>query len=403
MSVANGWSEVSLGRLLTKSDEMIGLDPQQEYKEITVRLWGRGVALRRIVTGAEIASIRRNRVHANEFILSRIDARNGAMGLVPEALDGAVVSSDFPVFSVDTKRLLPAFIGWLCRTQGFVDSCRHVSEGTTNRVRLKEEKFYQLKIPLPPLEEQRRIVAKIEHLAAKIDEAKGLRNASYHETGIVVNRASSAVFLGLNAPRHPLGELLRETSRNGLSARPADNPPGAPILRISAGTSREDGIVDESDFKYLEVNEQQIETYGLAPGDLLACRFNGNLHYVGRFSLFKGESGEVRLHPDKLIRFRVDKARVLPEYVRSAMNSSVGREAIESFCQTTAGNIGISAKNLNTVRLPVPSLAEQRRIVAYLDGLQAKVDELKRLQAQTAAELDALLPSLLDRAFKGEL
>ena len=51
-----------------------------------------------------------------------------------------------------------------------------------------------------------------------------------------------------------------------------------------------------------------------------------------------------------------------------------------------------------------PSLVqEQRRIVAYLDGLQAKVDRLKALQAQTRAELDALLPSILDRAFKGEL
>ena len=53
--------------------------------------------------------------------------------------------------------------------------------------------------------------------------------------------------------------------------------------------------------------------------------------------------------------------------------------------------------------LPVPPLPEQRRIVAYLDDLQAKVDQLKTLQAQTAAELDALLPSILDRAFRGEL
>lgn len=56
--------------------------------------------------------------------------------------------------------------------------------------------------------------------------------------------------------------------------------------------------------------------------------------------------------------------------------------------------------------IPFPrkvSLVEQRRIVAYLDDLQAKVDTLKALQAQTAAELDALLPSVLDKAFKGEL
>lgn len=63
--------------------------------------------------------------------------------------------------------------------------------------------------------------------------------------------------------------------------------------------------------------------------------------------------------------------------------------------------------NQDTVtRIPFPTqirLGEQRRIVAHLDSLQAKVDGLKRLQEQTAAELDALLPSILDKAFKGEL
>jgi type I restriction enzyme S subunit len=58
---------------------------------------------------------------------------------------------------------------------------------------------------------------------------------------------------------------------------------------------------------------------------------------------------------------------------------------------------------LRAFRLPVPPVPEQRRIVAYLDDLQAKVDCVKALQGQTKAELDALLPSILDKAFKGEL
>ena len=59
--------------------------------------------------------------------------------------------------------------------------------------------------------------------------------------------------------------------------------------------------------------------------------------------------------------------------------------------------------DLAPLQIPVPPLPEQRRIVAELDVLQAEVDALKRLQAGTATELDALLPSVLDRAFKGEL
>jgi type I restriction enzyme S subunit len=67
------------------------------------------------------------------------------------------------------------------------------------------------------------------------------------------------------------------------------------------------------------------------------------------------------------------------------------------------GQANVNSKKLKALPLSLPPLPEQRRIVAYLDGLQAKVDELKRLQADSAAELDALLPAILDRAFKGQL
>lgn len=63
----------------------------------------------------------------------------------------------------------------------------------------------------------------------------------------------------------------------------------------------------------------------------------------------------------------------------------------------------LALHRIGSTEIPLPPLAEQRRIVAELDALQSEVDALKRLQAETAAELDALLPALLDRAFKGEL
>ncbi len=63
----------------------------------------------------------------------------------------------------------------------------------------------------------------------------------------------------------------------------------------------------------------------------------------------------------------------------------------------------MNLKDLEKLTIPIPPLSEQHCIVAYLDDLQAKVDGLKQLQAETEAELNALLPSILDKAFKGEL
>jgi type I restriction enzyme S subunit len=90
---------------------------------------------------------------------------------VPEELDGAVVTNDFPVFCVNSDRLLPEYLKWFSRTEGFVGLCRAASEGTTNRVRLKEERFLAMELPLPPFPEQQRIVARIEELTGRVDQA----------------------------------------------------------------------------------------------------------------------------------------------------------------------------------------------------------------------------------------
>ncbi len=175
--MTSGWESVALGDVLKRTAESVTLEPSETYKEVTIRIWGKGVTLRRNVLGAEIAAERRFVVRPKQFILSRIDARNGALGLVPDFLDGAVVTNDFPAFNVNMARLEPAFLGWMSRTAAFIDWCKAASEGTTNRVRLVESRFLGTHILLPPLEEQRRIVARVEALAARIEEARGLRKS----------------------------------------------------------------------------------------------------------------------------------------------------------------------------------------------------------------------------------
>jgi type I restriction enzyme S subunit len=401
MTSTNGWSLVPLGEAVTHRKEFVQIDDLSTYKRCRVQLHAQGVVLRDEVEGSLIKTKSQQVCRTNEFLVAEIDAKMGGFGLVPPELEGAVVSSHYFLFTPKLDRLDPQFLGYYCRTPAFREQV--TSRGTTNYAAIRPSHVLGYTIPLPPLEEQRRIVARIDRLAAKIEEALALRSRAGGEQQAMLSRANSALFEAVQAPRHSLGDLLREKSRNGLSIAPRSGPPGHQILRISAGTSRDDGVVDESDFKFVDANENELRDYTLECGDLLACRFNGNLHYVGKFSMFTGYSGQQLLHPDKLIRFRVDSRRVLPEYVRDIMNSSLGRVAIETFCQTTAGNIGISAKNLNTVMIPVPPLEEQQRIANLAAGLKSRRDELKQMHRQTVGELNAMLPSILDRAFKGAL
>ncbi len=171
------WPKVRLGDVLHRAEEIAAPVSDTEYREITVRLWGKGVVERRRVPGTRLVGNRHFLARAGQFITSRIDARNGAMGIVPQELDGAVVTNDFPLFHLRADRLVPSFLGWLSRTPAFVELCQRASEGTTNRVRLKEDRFLALNIPLPPLAEQGRVVARIEELAAERSLSIGMRQS----------------------------------------------------------------------------------------------------------------------------------------------------------------------------------------------------------------------------------
>jgi type I restriction enzyme S subunit len=153
--------------------------------------------------------------------------------------------------------------------------------------------------------------------------------------------------------------------------------------------------VDESDFKYVSLSPSEIKNATLRQGDLLACRYNGNLRFVGRFSLYLGESGRTQVNPDKLIRFRVDTARHDPRFVCFSMNAAVTRTGIEAMCATTAGNIGLSAGRIKTVPLALPPLAEQRRIVAKVDQLMALVDQLETQLSASRATAKNLLEAVV--------
>jgi len=118
--------------------------------------------------------------------------------------------------------------------------------------------------------------------------------------------------------------------------------------------------------------------------------------------LFRGEI-ENCVHQNHVIRIRPNQQNVLPEFLNTFLNSPAGQDAVQGQSRTSSGLRTLSVGRIKAIAVPVAPLAEQRRIVAELDALQAEVDALKRLQAETAAELDALLPAILDRAFKGEL
>jgi type I restriction enzyme S subunit len=390
------WPMTTLGSILSKSEDWITPEPDKEYNEVTVRLWGKGVVLRGKVTGSEVTGSRRLRVRANQFILSRIDARNGATGLVPNSLDGAVVTNDFPVYSLNNERVSPSFLNWMSKTATFVELCKRASEGTTNRVRLKEDRFLSTEAPLPPLPEQRRIVARIDSLAAKIEEARGGRERVTVETEALITSTRRKTFSNNQYPVIRLVEAC-ESIIDNLHSNPVYTDEGVPCIRSpDVGWGKLDLLnarkTSEQEFRRRTVRGEP------SVGDIVLVREGGG---TGKAALIR--QGERFSLGQRVMMLRPKKDSILPEFfLHQLLSPTIQDDQIVPLSKGSASpHLNIGA--LEKFSFQVPSLPDQHRIVDYLDGLQAKMDALEKLQTETAAELAALLPSILDKAFKGEL
>jgi type I restriction enzyme S subunit len=135
-----------------------------------------------------------------------------------------LVTNDFPLFDVKAERLSPGNLQWLCRTASFVELCQRASEGTTNRVRLKEGEFIALEVPLPPLPEQQRIVARIDDASSEILRGMGLRKHADFDADALMAASRRAFLSALLADVVPLQNLctaiIDNLHRNCITSRP---------------------------------------------------------------------------------------------------------------------------------------------------------------------------------------
>lgn len=147
-----------IGSFLTRRKEAIDIQDGILYKRVTVSTKGGNITIRDEKDGKLIGTKKQFVIHEGQFLLSKIDARNGAYGVVPEIAEGAIITGNFWTYDVDYKRINPQFLTLVTKTQQFLDFAEKSSNGTTNRHYLQEDAFLNQQIPLPSLEEQEKIL-----------------------------------------------------------------------------------------------------------------------------------------------------------------------------------------------------------------------------------------------------
>lgn len=396
------WPTVALGELLSPALREQKVDPSGEYPLLGVRLDGQGPFHRETVLGTQTSASRLYEARAGDFIYSRLFAWRGAFGLIEPELDGHFVSNEFPTFVPKGGRLDPKYLRYWFRLPDVLRRVEADCSGSTplTRNRYKEHFFFALKIPLPPLNKQRRIVARIEELAAKVEKAKRARIESARETGALKDSYLRLLFEKLRrSPNLEVGELC--DVRGGIQKSP-DRAPGAnPVRYVTVAHVQRDRL-DITDERYFEVVPEELERWRLKSGDVLIIEGNGSADQIGRACLFRGEIQDC-VHQNHVIRLRPDARKLDPEYLNVFLNSPAGRDEVQALSRTTSGLRTLSVGRIRSIKLPVPSFPEQRRFVEQARAHGATINQSRVLQSETAAELNAMLPAILDKAFNGEL
>jgi type I restriction enzyme S subunit len=379
------WPLEKLGSVLDKSENWIEVQPDKEYSEVTVRLWGKGVNLRGTKIGSEIGSSRRLSVSEGQFIISRIDARHGACGLVPKNLDGAVVTNDFPVFTPKENKILPRYLELISKTHFFVDACKRASEGTTNRVRLKEPRFFNIEIPLPDIAVQKVVVDKVDFALGKLEEIKLLRSSLLDDAQAMLSSAFHKIIEGaVYKPMSKVAPLERRKVEIDVNAE-------YPELGVRCFGN---GTFHKPILNGMDVGTKKL--YQMVPGDLV---FSNVFAWEGAIAVVKKED-EGRLGSHRFITCLPKSGVVTADFLCFYFLTTEGLEKIQAASPGGAGrNRTLGLKKLENIEVPVPDYDKQ----LWFNQLQSYVEKIKQAQSENATELEALMPSILDKAFKGEL
>ncbi|MFT6906017.1 MAG: type I restriction enzyme S subunit [Oleiphilaceae bacterium] len=374
-----------LSEILSRAKKTIIIEDSKIYKRITIKMNGKGVLLRDKVKGDKIGTKKQFIVNKEQFILSKIDARNGAFGVIPDDCDQGVITGNFWTFNVDEELANIEYLNFISQTPSFVDFCIRASEGTTNRKYLDEKMFLSQKVELPDLVTQSEIVNKANLIQKNINKIKIERELQIEFCLSVLDNTFQEIIA--DAPYKTMAEVAPIVRRKQDISFDGKYP------ELGARSFGK-GIFHKPTLIGSELEWQKL--FNIHSGDLVMSNIKA---WEGAIAA-AGERDKDRVASHRYItcvpKTDITNAKFLSFYLLS-------NEGIEKIRDASPGsadrNRTLGMRRLEKIEVPVPNYNEQ----LWFNKLQKKVSEIKDAQKENETELIALMPSILDKAFKGEL
>jgi type I restriction enzyme S subunit len=329
-----------------------------------------------------------------DVLVARMPDPLGRACLYPGGSTPAVTAVDVCILRPGSGSVDLRWLMWWLNAPQFREEVAGRQSGTT-RKRISRKNLGAIRFPLPPVAEQRRIAAAIEEHLSRLEAAE--RSLAAARSRIAAYRSAILSAATDHYETVDLEELVTEL-RYGTSVKCSYDATGPPVVRIP---NVQGGVIELSDLKYATDEQLDLSPFSLKGGDLLFVRTNGSRDLIGRVACVDGAEGMA--FASYLIRVRPDPARLDSRFAVIALSAPKARAAIEAKAATTAGQYNLNLAALRSLRIPLPSIEQQRSIVAEVEhrltaaiAMEAEIDRALRQSA-------ALRRAILARASRGEL
>jgi type I restriction enzyme, S subunit len=350
-------------------------------------------------------AMKRSAVAPGDVLLNITGASIGRIAWVPEDLSTANVNQH--VCRIRLKpEACPPFVSLFFSSEGGQAQIMGSQFGTT-RQGLNYGQVRALKVPLPPLPEQRAIARAL----CSVQVAKEARQRE-----VELERERKAALMQHLFTRGTRSEPLKQTQagevpeswevfrfaqliasgpQNGLYKPASEYGEGVPILRIDAFEGGH--TISSQALKRLRLTREERERYRLNRGDIVLNRVNGSIEIVGKCALI-GDLHEPTVFESNMMRLAVDTRRTSPEYALVFLCSAFAREQIRRKARVI-NQASINQQDLGSILIPLPGRKEQEQIVAVLKACEARATALK----WESSLLDELFRGLLEELMTGRL
>lgn len=390
---------VRIGEFLKRNKTGIEIQDDVRYTRVTIRVRNGGVTIRDTEIGKNIGTKRQFVVSEGQFILSKIDARNGAMGIIPAELDGAIVTQDFLPYDIDTKKINPQYLVLVSTTAEFVAFCQTCSSGTTNRQRIEESKFLDIKIPLPSLTEQNALVVAYNDLieTANIQDSTATSLEQKIETYIfnklgVKEKTSRKANKGIHfvnfkgVEKWGFEYLINSLEQNetcdytlknvsqlckissgGTPSRSKSNYYGGNIPWIKTGELN-DTIINDTEEKITDIGLQNSSAKLYPAGSIVIAMYGATIGKTAKLGI------EATTNQACAVLFNINNDMVDTDYLWEYMQSQTDNLKQKAYGSAQPNlNAGIISDYL----IPIPPLKVQKEIVAHITGVKVQIKQLR--------------------------